>query len=186
VVLEGCVELQITQAINQYQAAESKVKLGDSKEDVLAILQPTQAILNGHLKRGADHWIDPKSGKTVDLYYFRSGLQRDGRLTDNELTPYLFIDNTLVAIGWNALRGLAIQPQAKFPDVEMDYTPPLENTTLLDEYSLGSKYKAVFRQHSPSEQQSKKTKYLYSLEVLSVSDSDPVLYVTSELNRFWE
>jgi len=38
--LAGCQvawHLELNQAIDQYQAAESKVKLGDSKEDVLAI-----------------------------------------------------------------------------------------------------------------------------------------------------
>jgi len=94
------------------------VKIGDSREEVLAILHPTQAKLRAHLKRAPEHWIDSKSGKAVDLYYFRSGWVSDGRLTDDELTPYLFIDNTLVAIGWNALRILAIQPQVSSKKLE--------------------------------------------------------------------
>jgi hypothetical protein len=125
IALEGCVELQniqteqeITQAIDKYQSAESKVNLGDNKKEVLAILQPTQANLSGQLKRAPEHWIDPKSGKGVDLYYFRSGWVQDGRLSDEELTPYLFIDNTLVAIGWNGLRSLANQPQSSSQKLE--------------------------------------------------------------------
>lgn len=116
-MLGGCVEIT-TQAINRYQAAESKVNLGDSKEEVLAILQPTQENLSGTLKRAPEHWVDPKSGKTVDLYYFRSGWVQDGRLTDDEFTPYLFVENILVAIGWNALRSLAIQPQVDSKKIE--------------------------------------------------------------------
>ena len=114
--LAGCnipLHFELNQAIDQYQAAESKVKLGDNKEEVLAILQPTQANLSGGQSRAREYWIDPKSGKGVDLYYFRSSRTAGPPLKkafDEELTPYLFIDNTLVAVGWNAVRGIAIQP----------------------------------------------------------------------------
>ncbi|MDT3778183.1 hypothetical protein PJI16_11510 [Nitrospira sp. MA-1] len=111
----GCYHIQIPQAISRYQAAESKVKLGDNREDVLAILMPTQANLSADLKRAPEVWIDSRSGKSTrlwSLYYFRSGWSQDGRLTDDELTPYLFVNDSLVAIGWNALRSLAFQSQA--------------------------------------------------------------------------
>ncbi len=85
-VLVGCAGIEIPMAISDYNKAESKVKIGDTKEDVLAILQPTQEILSGEFKRPPEHWIDPKSGKMVDLYYFRSGWVSDGRLTDDEVT----------------------------------------------------------------------------------------------------
>jgi hypothetical protein len=106
-------EQKITQSIDQYHVAKSKVKLKDSMEEVLAILMSTQAKPSGELKRGPGNWIDPNSDKAVGLYYFRSGWQSDGRLTDDEVTPYLFINNTLVAIGWNAFRSLAIQPNVR-------------------------------------------------------------------------
>ena len=92
-ILGGCLNtLELEQVVDQYHAAESKVKLGDSKEDVLAILQPTQANLSGKFKRAPEHWIDPKSGKVVDLYYFRSKVtyQLASQTRDILVTPYLF------------------------------------------------------------------------------------------------
>ena len=40
--LSGCVGTQIDSAISKYEAVADQVELGDSKEEVLAILKPTQ------------------------------------------------------------------------------------------------------------------------------------------------
>lgn len=124
-ILGGCAELyvlqtrqEIREAIKEYQAAESKVKIGDSKEEVLGILQPTQEKLSPEYKRAPEHWVDTKNGKTVDLNYFRSGWIADGKLTDDEFIPYLFLDNTLIAVGWNALRSLVGQVQSSSQKME--------------------------------------------------------------------
>ena len=43
-------------------------------------------------------------GDKVEIYYFRTARVPDGRTTDDELIPYLFIDDKLHAIGWTAVR----------------------------------------------------------------------------------
>jgi hypothetical protein len=49
VALTGCVGMQIDRAISKYEAVADRVELGDSKDKVLAILQPTQESESGTL-----------------------------------------------------------------------------------------------------------------------------------------
>ena len=46
-----------------------------------------------------------KEGRAVEIYYFRSSRIPDGALTDDEVTPYVFVDGSLVSVGWAALGG---------------------------------------------------------------------------------
>jgi len=48
----------------------------------------------------------------VEILYYRSGWQRDGIVTDDEFTPYIFNDGVLVAIGWTTLGGPKTQALA--------------------------------------------------------------------------
>jgi hypothetical protein len=131
-VLEGCqlfvavgnavttseylrIEQEITSAIDHYQRNASKIRIGDSKEAVL------QALLPQQLKYGEssmDTFIkdvvtratkEPRSymdkGILVQVYYVRSSWVQDGRVTDNEFTPYVFRDGVLTSIGWRVLGG---------------------------------------------------------------------------------
>ena len=55
-------------------------------------------------------WLRPpeqfvKDGKNVFIHFQRTGRIPDDRLTDDELTPYLFVDDKLASIGWTALGG---------------------------------------------------------------------------------
>lgn len=103
IILPGCAGIQISSAISAYQDVADQVKLGDSKEKVLAILLPTQTNLPMMHSKNPDKYI--KDGVEVEIYYMRSGHQGDGFTTDDEFVPYLFHDGKLVGIGWEVLGG---------------------------------------------------------------------------------
>lgn len=106
VILTGCnpwpVAMQIRMATSAYDDVAHLINIGDSKERVLDILLPTQKRLSAHLKKPPERTVI--DGKSIEVYFMRSGWQSDGRTTDDEFTPYVFVDNRLVAIGWNAMR----------------------------------------------------------------------------------
>ena len=81
----------------------NKINRGDYKEQVLAILEPTQRRLSNSDRKYPEKYF--KYGVLVEIYYFRSGWQDDRLNTDDEYTPYVFNDGKLVAIGWEALGG---------------------------------------------------------------------------------
>ncbi len=108
--LAGCVGMQIDSAISKYEAVAEQVELGDSKEKVLAILQPTQEGVPKSSRKNPEKYI--KEGARVEIYYMRSARQPDGLTTDDEFVPYLFNDGKLVGIGWQVLGGPKTQGQA--------------------------------------------------------------------------
>ena len=110
IILNGCVALQIDSAISKYEAASNQVELGDSKEKVLAVLQPTQDGLPKSARKNPEKYL--KEGIKVEIYYMRSSRQPDGLTTDDEFVPYLFNDGKLVGIGWQVLGGPKTQGQA--------------------------------------------------------------------------
>jgi hypothetical protein len=102
-LLGGCMVSQIDRSISKYYSVADQVELGNSKEQVLAILQPTQENLPVvHRKRPDKYFQDEV---LVEIYYMRSGHQGDGYTTDDEFVPYLFHDGKLVGIGWEVLGG---------------------------------------------------------------------------------
>lgn len=103
VLVAGCAEVKISIAIDRYQKVAPQISLGDAKEDVLAILMPAGRGLSPRLKKMPDTYMN--DGSLIEILYFRSGLQSDGLTTDDEFTPYIFVDGQLVAIGWGVLGG---------------------------------------------------------------------------------
>jgi len=104
VALTGCgPAAYIDQATAKYDAVENQVKLGDSKDKVLAILLPTQESVPRNNRKKSDKYM--KDGVAVEIYYMRTGRQPDGITTDDEFTPYLFNDDILVGIGWEVIGG---------------------------------------------------------------------------------
>ncbi len=99
----ACVERQIDSGIAKYNAVADRVQLGDSRNKVLSILNPTQEGIPQKNRKNPDKYI--KDNALVEIYYFRTGRQPDGLTTDDEFTPYLFNDGKLVAIGWQVLGG---------------------------------------------------------------------------------
>lgn len=126
--LSGCVQYldpvyqKIDSTLGKYKAVHNQVELGDSKEQVLGLLLPTQSELTSDLTKSADKFI--RDGVRVEVHYMRSGWVQDGRSTDDEFTPYIFENGKLVAIGWQPLGGPKILSQ----------TPP-SNTTVIQEQS---------------------------------------------------
>lgn len=103
--LVGCSSAarEVDQTISQYEAVRNQVQLGDDRDSVLALLEPTQSNLKSEWKRPPDSFLS--DGSTVEVYYFRTSRQPDGLLTDDEFTPYIFQDGVLVGIGWAMLGG---------------------------------------------------------------------------------
>ena len=102
--LAGChVTGDYAATVDAYVAAETRVTLGMSPSQVAEILEPTQRWLDNTERRRDERYLEGDS--TVLIRYYRSGWQADGKLTDDEYTPYLFRDDTLVAIGWQLHRS---------------------------------------------------------------------------------
>lgn len=116
--LVGCYS-PVSDAIESYLMVKNKVQIGDSKEKVLAILHPTQKSLGYSEQKQPE--IYQKDGKLVEIHYFRSLLQNDTILTDDEFTPYIFENGILIAIGWEAIGGpkTHAQPVPESPRIEI-------------------------------------------------------------------
>ena len=107
----GCVSNSIQQTIGAYDAARGEISLGQSKQDVLSVLLPTQSALGGQFAKTPETYIE--DGKTIEIYFMRSRSFNDGIVTDDEFTPYVFEDDALVAIGWTAIGGPKTQAQTR-------------------------------------------------------------------------
>jgi hypothetical protein len=109
--LAGCATPDefIDKAISRYEAVESQIQLGDPKDKVLSIIEPTQRELESSWRKKPEKYI--KEGVLVEIYYARSARQADGLTTDDEFTPYVFNDGKLVDIGWTAIGGAKSQGQ---------------------------------------------------------------------------
>jgi hypothetical protein len=101
---------RIRDTVDDYMEVANSVELGMSKQQVVEILGPTQTRLRNTEIKQSDHYRG--KGLNVEILYFRSGWQRDGLVTDDEFTPYIFNDGALVAIGWEILGGPKSQGQA--------------------------------------------------------------------------
>ena len=118
--LMGCVATQtITSAIESYEMKAGQVSLGDTKEQVLNILIPTQVNLPSHFAKPPEKYME--DDKVKEIYFFRSRSFTDGIVTDDEFMPYIFEDNILVAIGWTAIGGpkTQAQPQNTEPKIHL-------------------------------------------------------------------
>lgn len=114
-VLSGCSSMNsINKAINNYQQVASQVKLGQSKDDVLALLLPTQANLSPRQSKPFEQFREGEVLK--EIYFFRTRSFSDGLVTDDEFTPYVFEDGVLTAIGWTAIGGPKTQAQQRESD----------------------------------------------------------------------
>jgi len=113
---------RIDEAIARYKAASAKVKLGDSRDHVLALLEPTQfelesneikppVALEGEIGSSGDH--------VVVVHFFRSARHADetpdarGLPPDDDFTPYIFTDDVLTGVGWPSLLSLRVKKPAE-------------------------------------------------------------------------
>ena len=93
----------IDPAINNYEAISSQIQLGDNLNDLLPKLKEAQAKVPMSSLKPADRYYE--DGREVYIHYQRTGRQPDDLTTDDEFTPLVFVDNKLVAIGWQSLGG---------------------------------------------------------------------------------
>jgi len=99
----GCVN-HVFEVTERYAAIKDKVSLGDSKEKALPILLTVHEGLSSSQFRQADKYME--NNDLIEVYYIRSGLVPDERVTDDEITPYMFKNGKLVSIGWAKLGGI--------------------------------------------------------------------------------
>lgn len=115
--LAACASNTIYESIDAYDKVRGQIKLGQSKEEVLSVLEPAQRNLHPAYAKTAESYIEDE--KTREIYFFRSRSFNDGIVTDDEFTPYVFDDGVLVAIGWTAIGGPKTQAQTRDTDRDL-------------------------------------------------------------------
>jgi hypothetical protein len=110
-ILGACTASSIDRATAQYDAVEHQISLGDAKDRVLSILEPTQESLHRNARKKPDRYL--KDGVHVEIFYMRTNHQRDGITTDDEFTPYIFNNGKLVGIGWHLIGGIKSHAQVR-------------------------------------------------------------------------
>jgi len=102
--LSGCAGEYTDSSIYEYKKnVQHKIALGDSKTKVLSLLLPLHNDIPASWLRSSEQFV--KDGQNFFIHFQRTGRISDGRLTDDELTPYAFVDDKLISIGWTALGG---------------------------------------------------------------------------------
>jgi hypothetical protein len=117
---------RIDEAIAAYRAAATKVHLGDSQEQVLGLLQPTQfGLQSNEIKPPEAFPTQTATGdpSLIEIHFFRSSRHLDEAGTDpqglplpDNFTPYVFTDGILTGIGWTDVLSLKMR--------KPDHPPP--------------------------------------------------------------
>ena len=102
--------MMVGMASRAHDSVNNQISLGDTKEKVIALLEPTQKYLSRGLKKRPEQFL--RDGEEIYIYFARTSRQADGLTTDDEFTPYVFRSGKLVAIGWSALGGPSSHGQA--------------------------------------------------------------------------
>ncbi len=101
--LSGCAGYKVDSVISRYTDVADQVELGDSKEEVLAILGPTQEGLPEKERKNPDKYYE--NDIKMEIYYMRVARKNDANTTDDEFVPYIFKNGKLIGIGWEVLGG---------------------------------------------------------------------------------
>jgi len=94
----------LNRSIDAHLSAAKQIQVGDSKERVLSILEPTRCKQKSTCYKTPDIYRDEKN-RLVEIYFYRCLWSGDSTITDDEWTPYMFVEGKLVSIGWTALGG---------------------------------------------------------------------------------
>jgi hypothetical protein len=100
-VLNGCGATR-NEAMAYHQSAGERVQLGMSVSSFKTLMAPAD-IHDGEGNKAPTRFTEV--GDMYVIYYMRSSHVGDGTLTDDEVTPYTFKNDSLVAVGWQALGG---------------------------------------------------------------------------------
>ena len=117
-ILTGC-ETFMEQSGWDRTAPASRVHAGMSKAEVMAALGGKVVIGYENTDKGPESFVpvevpNPyrrekfvKNGKSYEVFYFFTGVKKaDGKVTDEELKPYVFEYDLLVGEGWAALERI--------------------------------------------------------------------------------
>ena len=89
-----------------YASIKDQVRLGMSRASFNELMRPVSDSTRSDLKRSDETYTE--NGSVVNIAYIRSSLVRDGVVTDDEYTPYVFRDGVLVAFGWRSIGGMKL------------------------------------------------------------------------------
>ena len=132
-LLVGCAPTgynNVNYTIQNTAQIQSQISLGDLKSSVVPMLAAQQSNLASNYLKPADQFM--KDGKTMYIYYQRSGHVNDGRNTDDEFTPYVFENEKLIAIGWASLGGPKVFASGSGSGSMTIYDPVRDNQNQID------------------------------------------------------
>lgn len=86
-----------------YDKASENVYIGMEKREFDVVMQPVYEATWSNQKRRSEAF--QRNGALYEIVYVKSGFVQDDALTDDEYTPFLFQDGTLIGYGWNAVGG---------------------------------------------------------------------------------
>jgi len=99
VVSAGCVTQYA--ALNEYAKVQNQFVMGMSRNDFYTLAAPVIQNTTSDARRDSQFYVD--EGRKFEIVYLRSGWISDGASTDDEYTPFIFVDDVLVAKGWKTL-----------------------------------------------------------------------------------
>tara|TARA_B110000483_G_C17910725_1_gene432994 strand:- start:124 stop:657 length:534 start_codon:yes stop_codon:yes gene_type:complete len=102
-LLSGCYAgMELDDSISNFQRTVlPTIQLGDSKQAVMQKLTPLHSAWYSYELKPATQFR--KGEDNYYVHYQRSGRIPDGRNTDDEFTPFIFANDTLIEIGWFTL-----------------------------------------------------------------------------------
>lgn len=108
-ILVACAGPNLNQRFStmrtKYQKIQPTLNVGDDKVITITKLNEVQKPFYQHIPGREIDSLQLKNGKPVDIYYMRIAWYPDDLQTDDEYTPYIFVDDKLAAVGWDILGG---------------------------------------------------------------------------------
>jgi len=86
--------------------AQQQVELGMTRESFNTLMRPALKETPDKQRRSVESFTEGSS--VIDIVFIRSAWIRDGALTDDEYTPYVFRDDRLVSYGWRSIGGMKV------------------------------------------------------------------------------
>ena len=102
-VLSGCAIANRSAVTSSYEEGQKKVYIGMERRKFDRAMAENVSKTKRKHRRSSEAY--QRNGMTYDIVYIRSGFVLDDATTDDEYTPYLFQDGTLVGYGWAAVGG---------------------------------------------------------------------------------
>jgi len=107
-LLVGCATVTLYRAVGDNKAKLSRLAVGMSKDEALAIMGTKPIILpdtiiNNPYRIASIHGARQKF---EIVYYVTDVLVEDGIIDDNELTPIVFFNNELQGWGWDYVNNI--------------------------------------------------------------------------------